>query len=447
MLYVVHCVDTEGPLYEPLDATFVRIRDIFGLDLPVEAEVLEALQAARYDLGSRKLERAVARLVARENLDYHEDWDAIDGMLDRLDAPGLRHALPDDAGGGWWINWHCLAHHGFDPERNPRRRDLGPHAVFDRYRKRYAASPHDSIHWHFHPIPFSRQVNHCATSYFGTPVLFEILSRRVLERGWFPCVNRPGCHAERPDSHWFLEQWLPYDIANINTEDDSAQPDMNTGRFGDWRRAPRDWTVYHPHHDDYQAPGSCRRAIARCLNLDGRFNRLSVDEIRSAFVRASREPTLMAFVNHDFRDMERSIRWVQAVLGELGAAYPAVGWRYADAASAMRAVLGHGDDPPVAFTLDATEGANGAHRLSIEADRPLFGPQPWFCFESRDGRIWYDNVDRDLEPLRWHYTFDAETTPWRSVARIGVASNTPNGRTTVATLDPATGRRAVHTHN
>ena len=33
ILYVVHCVDTEGPLNETLDATFERLESIFGITL------------------------------------------------------------------------------------------------------------------------------------------------------------------------------------------------------------------------------------------------------------------------------------------------------------------------------------------------------------------------------------------------------------------------------
>ena len=32
-------------------------------------------------------------------------------------------------------------------------------------------------------------------------------------------VNRAGFHCERPDSHLFMEQWIPFDLSNMSTED------------------------------------------------------------------------------------------------------------------------------------------------------------------------------------------------------------------------------------
>lgn len=48
ILHVVHCIDTEGPLDEDIDATFKRIEGLFGVRLPVSAETLTALAAPGY---------------------------------------------------------------------------------------------------------------------------------------------------------------------------------------------------------------------------------------------------------------------------------------------------------------------------------------------------------------------------------------------------------------
>ncbi|MBF0093233.1 MAG: hypothetical protein HQL33_01355 [Alphaproteobacteria bacterium] len=442
MLYVVHCVDAEGPLHESVEATFERLHSIFGVHLKPSASVLKQLQQGRHDLGDRELERQVARMLDPRLLACLGDWTAVEAMLDRIDREDLRHAVPDRRGGGWTISWHCLAHHGFNPALNPRRRDLGVHNVFDRYVERYGFDgPLDRIHWHFHPIPFTRQANHCATHYLTDPVIFEIISRRVLERTWFPCVNRPGLNVERPDSHWFLEQWMPYDMGNNNFDCDSGQPDLVMGRWGDWRRAPREWVVYHPHHDDYQRPGQCRRAIARCLTLQARYHAITPAEVEAAFTAAGTGPVVMAFTNHDFRDLEPGIREMQGWLSEASARHPEVEWVYADSATAMRGALGHGDAPHARFDLSLAPTAQGGHRLDVRLDRDPFGPQPWLCLLSREGRVLHDNLSFDLEPRSWFYTFDEETLPIGSVALIGVATNTANGRTSVSTIDPASGLR------
>ena len=33
VVYIVHCIDTEGPLYESREATFGRLKHMFGIDL------------------------------------------------------------------------------------------------------------------------------------------------------------------------------------------------------------------------------------------------------------------------------------------------------------------------------------------------------------------------------------------------------------------------------
>lgn len=39
-VYIVHCVDTEGPLYETLDTTFKRLEQVFGIKLNATEEKL-----------------------------------------------------------------------------------------------------------------------------------------------------------------------------------------------------------------------------------------------------------------------------------------------------------------------------------------------------------------------------------------------------------------------
>lgn len=447
MLYVVHCVDTEGPLWEPLGETFLRIESIYGIKLDPTEENLEKLRQGRIDLGSAELNEAAKITFSSQQLGFYGNWQSLDAMLERIDQDGVRRAVTDSAGKGWHVNWHILAHHGFDPDKNPRRRDLGIHKVFDHYAGRYAASSSDSLHWHFHPLPFDRQANHCATAYLTNPSIFEIISRRVLERLWFPCVNRPGFNVERPDSHWFLEQWLPYDLANNNVQDDTFQPDFAQGRYGDWRWAPKDWTIYHPSHDDYQVPGNCRRAIGRCLTLGGRYSPLTKAEVERAFLRAQTAPTLMSFTNHDFRDLEDGIRSVQEILAEVAGRYPSVPWYYADSAQAMRACLGHGDAPHAKVSLEFAPAVGKLDKLVIGLDRAPFGPQPWFCLELADGSVHYDNLDREPQANHWSYCFDEQSAPLNTVRKIGIATNTPNGRTTVVTYEPHTGKREEAYHN
>ena len=58
---IVHCIDTEGPLYESTSATFERLSEIFDIQLEPSAETLQKLQKGLIDLGG--IEDAVKKAV------------------------------------------------------------------------------------------------------------------------------------------------------------------------------------------------------------------------------------------------------------------------------------------------------------------------------------------------------------------------------------------------
>lgn len=434
-VHIVHCIDTEGPLYESLDATFERLRSIFGLDLTTDAETLSQLQNREIDLDG--MEDEVARVVSPELLDYNETWADIDAMLEEIMSPEFRNAATDSFGNGWVFNWHCLDIVGF--EDNPRRRDTGFHKVFDHYQDALAGNGNDrdAIHFHHHPVPFSRSAHHPATHFFNhAPVIYEILAHRIIDRQWFPCVNRPGFHATRPDSHWFLEQFIPFDYANQSTQDTpKTQRDVSGGRFGDWRRAPRTWAPYHPSYDDYQKPGNSRRWVARCLNIGTRLRLLDAKDVDQAFREAEEgKPVVMAFANHDYRDMKNDINRVRAMIAETSKRYPDVPYKFCEGREAMRDAFAMDVKP--AFELEMSFTGNC---LNIRAERPIFGPQPFLAIQTKDGRYLHDNLDFGVPFEAWSYVFDEYTVPHDELASVGVAACDAAGNVTVTVFDMSAG--------
>lgn len=435
VVHVVHCVDTEGPLREGLEATFDRIEEVFGLRFAPSAETLGRLQRREIDVGPQGEE--LARMISPKLLDYNDTWEKIEGMLSRVMSPAFRATMPDSFGRPWVYNWHCVDH--VEYVENPRGRDLGYHRVFDRYRARLAggAGGGDGLHFHYHPMPFNRHAHCCGSHYFANgDTLFQILARRVIERGWFPCVNRPGFHLERPDSHWFLEQFIPFDYANqAGSFDTDHQRDTHNGRFGDWTRAPATWTPYHPSHDDYQTPGLCRRWILRCMSVGTRFRLLSEEHVRQAFREAEEgRPVVLSITNHDFREMGDDVDGVRTLLHRVAAAYPGVAFRYGEAREAARLALGIEAGRPLTLGV-SLEG----NCLRVRSDRATFGPQPFLAVSTRGGRFFHDNMDF-LTPRRaWTYSFDMHTVPLEEVDRVGVAACDEAGNVSVAVLRPATG--------
>jgi hypothetical protein len=439
-VYIVHCIDTEGPLHESLPATFERLRDIFHLDLEPSATTLQKLQQGTYNLNG--LEAAVQRVVDPHLLSYNDTWDKVDAMLSRIMDENFRKRVPDSAGGGWIYNWFCVDHVDYDA--NPRRRDMGYHNVFEHYswKLKQNSSSQDGLHFHYHPHSFGREAHRSATHWWASSdSLHQVLSRRVIDHLWFPAAHRPGFHVIRPDSHWFLEQHIPFDYSNqsmAQTGTDSQQFGVAGGRFGDWRRAPATWEPYHPASDDYQVPGSCRRWIARCLNVGTRYRVIREQDIRQAFEEAAAgKPVVLSVTNHDFRDMAPDVEGFCAVLKSVARDFPEVPFYYSEAINAMRSALEIVPQPPCELecTIETVDDSTAV--LKVSSSTPTFGPQPWLALKTASGRYHFDNFDIDIPFHQWQYIFDQETFPLSALSAIGVAANNAYGTTTVVRIDPA----------
>ena len=442
-VYVVHCIDTEGPLHESVEATFERLKAIFDLDLEPSPGMLRKLQAGEMDLGG--MEAAVKKVVDPHLLAYNDTWDKVDAMLEHCMSEEFRSRVRDSFGGSWVYNWFCVDH--VDYESNPRRRDVGYHNVFDHYRgvMRETESGQDGLHFHYHPHSFRKEAHHCATHWWATSdSLYQTLSRRVIERKWFPAAHRPGFHVIRPDSHWFLEQFVPFDYSSqamVHTEADQAQSGLMGGRLGDWRRSPRNWQPYHPAAEDYQVPGACRRWISRCLNVGTRYRLLEESDVHQAFEEAGQgKPVVLAFTDHDFRDMRPDVDGVRQMLSRVAAKFPEVSFKFCEAVEAMRLALDLSAEPPCDLEMSLRAVGDSTHVLEVHSKTATFGPQPWLALKTSAGTYHYDNFDIDTPFHKWQYVFDEETYPLNALSMIGVAANNAFGITTVAVLETATGK-------
>ena len=433
-VYIVHCIDTEGPLYESLEAKFGRLEDLYGIsNVEPTMENFVKLQKAQIDLGGSELQ--VAETFSGHLSNYNDTWDKIDNMLDSIMSDDFRNKLLDSYGGGYVFNWHCVDHVGY--KYNPRRRDIGYHNIFDHYDSVLKSQQNckDGIHWHFHPMSTYRDAHRCATSYINSSELYQIICRRIIEREWFPTVNRAGFHVERPDSHWFLEQWIPFDISNISLDDSGELEntvDLRKGRAGDWRRAPSDWSIYHPSHDNYQIPGNCRRWIARVLNSINRLANIDQREMDKAFAMAQEsKPTLVGITGHDFRDLGLEVDHVRGLILESCRKYPDVKFKYSEAVEAFRSVIWPDDikeDPLDLELIYSPESEDDVANIEVVTRKgQVFGPQPFLAIETMSRRFIHDNFDFALSGDRWHYPFYSNTIPISDVKRIGIGANDKYG--------------------
>jgi hypothetical protein len=413
ILYVVHCVDTEGPLDEKLEDTFERVNKIFGLELKPSMEVLEKLQKAELELCGK--EKEIQKMVSPELLSYNKNWDMIDEMLDTCMSEDFRNKNQDDFGEGWVYSWHCMDHVDYDI--NPRNKDIGYGHIFQHYKARITDSK-DELNWHFHPRSLSRNPLHGATSYNNSIMdLIYLISRRIIDDNWFPTVNRPGFHSERSDSNLFLEQWIPFDYANQSHEEQEQQPDARNGRFGDWGRASKSWRGYHPSIRDHQGEGNCNRVIFRCLNVGTRLRLLQPLHIRQAFEEAEQfGSAVLAFADHDYRNIRKDVYYVRNLIEKHKGEY-SVSVKFSGAENAaVKHLKLKKKDFRLVCKLEGNRfyvSAKGGH---------IFGSQPFLSIKTTDGKYLHDNLDELEHEKTWGYVFDDQTIKLDEVHKIGVGS-------------------------
>ena len=446
-VYIVHCIDSEGPLHESLEATFERLKHIYHLDFEPSQELLLKLQKGEVSLNG--LEDSVKTTLNPHLLNYNNTWDKVENMLDDCLSDNFRNQFKDSNEKGWVYNWHCVDHVDYD--LNPRRRDIGYHNIFDEYKRilNKNKSYQDGLHFHYHPHPLIKHAHLCATRWLGpTDKLFQVLSRRIIDRNWFPSVNRPGFQVNRPDSHWFLEQFIPFDYATLAMEaqkEDTQQLDFSSGRSGDWRRAPITWQPYHPSHDDYQIPGNCRRWIGRCLNIGTRAYLLDEKEVVRAFKEAREgKSVVMSFADHDFRDLRADVKEVYDHIIKVKNDFPEVEFENCEAIDAMRKSLKleYEEKCILDITLNQDQNSDSC-TLTVNSSSDTFGPQPFLAIKTHTSDYFHDNFDFQTPNRKWTYTFDAETLPIKAIEKIGVAVNNKYGTTSVNVLDVQTNSNTI----
>ena len=111
IVYIVHCIDTEGPLYESFKAKFERVQDIFNIKIKATQENLKKLKSKKIPLGGR--ENKVASVLSNHLTNYNSDWKKIDAMVRRIFSKDFRFRDQDSFGNPWVFNWHCLDHVGY----------------------------------------------------------------------------------------------------------------------------------------------------------------------------------------------------------------------------------------------------------------------------------------------------------------------------------------------
>jgi hypothetical protein len=441
IIFIVHHIDTEGPLCEPLEEIFIRLQNITGVDLklPFTRNNLIRLQNGEIEMNS-DLKKEVQKIVAPHLISFKENWNEIDEMLVRITAPEYRDKFKDSFGNGWTYNWHIMDHVGYIT--NERRRDMGYLNIFNHYERLMKELPkfNDEIQWHFHPVSLKNEAHRCATSYENSYFeLHQILCRRIIEKKWFPQVNRAGFHTIRPDSNWFLEQWLPFDASNQSMDEiasESVQLDAINGRFGDWRGAPSDWSIYNPDLYDWRKKGSLNRYISRALNLKTRFRNINRTEIEKAFELAGKgQNVYLGITNHDYREMSLEIEEFNDLFVNVSRRYSDIKFCNSPTLKAFQSVIGYNSEEIIDNKVDFKVEIDGNLIRVKVTNGELFGPQPYLAIKTTNGNYIHDNFDFGNFKKEYFYTLDKETLMLSEIDKIGVATNDKYGNCKIAVID------------
>ena len=421
-LNVVHLVDTEGPLSEPLNITFKRISEIFGLKIKPTKQNLRKILNREIQLNlSKNKKEKFYKAFNKNTLGLKKNWKEINLENQTIFTRKFRNSYLDSFGQGWKINWNCVDHVNY--ASNPQNRALGYHKIFDYYKKKILNSKiKDSLYFHFHPIPINNVANATGNHYFSNSNnIFQILSRRIIERNWFPSVYRPGFHIENPDSHYFLEQFIPFDYANQSCD----QFNSNLERFENWENATREWIPYHPSHDDYKKKGNCRRWIARVLNVGTRLAVLNQKEVNKAFEqKKSGKNAILAFTNHDFRKMGDDFENVYKMLKFSSKKYN-LKFKFSDAKEAFQETFKL-KNSKITFVLKF----NG-NKVYINSNKKIFGPQPYLAIKTKKNEFFHENFYIKKPFKKWIYTFDRHSVPLNDIHTFAFAANDSFGNTSI----------------
>jgi len=350
------------------------------------------------------------------NAELLPDWEAVDAAMDKLFHPGFRAQMPDSDGGLLRVGWFFLTWTGFTT--NPRKRDFGYHRVRDHYLARWGTQLDgygDEQCWHYHHPPASGIGNAWGLDWTVSEEYAAILSRQILERSWFPACFRAGGTILTPASSRWVDAWFPVDYSN--------RAPLALPGLVDWSSGVAEWTVYHPHPEDFRCPGPGRRRLARCLDLATDVYAIKRSDVVAAFERArSGEPAVLAVFDHDYRDIAARVDGFRELVADVAAEYSDVPWRYAAPTEAVRCALGaHAD------TLELEVAAVG-RGVEIRSSAPLFQSLPWLAVQDGDDSVQHvvDDIVR-VDATRWR---------WRPSSLRGkqaaVAGSTDLGATAVA---------------
>ena len=373
-VYVVFCMDTEGPCDDPSNPSLLK------------------------------------------------NWDAINIAMDKLFNRDFRFKFKDSYNNNFKIGWFFLNWTGFI--ENPRNRDFGYHKVRDHYFERYGDLINlygDEDCWHYHHPAKSKVGNEWGLDWSENYEYENIISKQILERSHFPVTFRAGGTIESNQSSRWLDSWFPFDYSNRSP--------LKINGIIDWSSAPSDWSVYRPSPDNFSEIGSGRRYIARTLDLDTDLYKIDESEIRKAFHNANEgNDVILSVFDHDYRDIAERVENYLSIISKVASSFPEVKFKYSSPKNAIIHSLNI-DLFPSSLKVEA---AIFKGNLRVWSTSPIFQSHPWICIECSNGEVIQlkKGIVQDSNT-----SWEIDLRAYENFKKIGIAISTINGLSDVLIIN------------
>lgn len=342
-----------------------------------------------------------------------DNWEKVYESMLLMASSDFRAKYRDSAGGSLKLSYFIMDWTGFN--ENPTGRELGYGKVYEHYEKRiFSTLPKNQycVGWHYHhPYKSGKWINGGWNRDWNDNKEYENqINHMVLDRKFFPSVYRAGGTIESNEQSEWLEKWIPFDFSSrapeptLNYYLRNLKPFVRKGfkrPLWNWSKAPADWRTYHPSSSDYRMPGDMERLVFRCLDINSPAYKIGRTDIESAFKKAMQDgEAVFSFFTHDFCSNAASdVINTLAAIKEVGKNFTDAEYIYETAVGAASNIILKKDNPAEKQTLDI-EMRLEEDKIFISSNHAIYSKQPWVVVKDAAGN--YKRIDMDSDDnLKW----------------------------------------------
>ena len=348
-----------------------------------------------------------------------KNWGTVDNAMDKIFDSNFRSLYKDSLGNDFKVGWFFLTWTGF--KTNPRGRDFGYHKIRDHYHERWGKLMNnygDEECWHYHHPPRSGIGNEWSAEWESSEEYKYIISRQILERGWFPTCFRAGGTIMGPELSQWIDEWFPFDYSN------RAPLKFN---LMDWSDGLADWQTYRPDPTQFKRKGTGKRYMARCMDLKTGLYTTGEQDIAQAFKEASlRGSSILSVFDHDYRDIkDRIIIFLENIVS-VAKSYPDINWEYSTPSKAIINSLNI--EKKKIFQKTTVKQS----KIIIETSSDIYQEFPWAAVKYNNGIV--DQVENRITRLS-DKTWEFDISNIQNLKTVGIAVSNSSGESDVALMN------------